>query len=35
MTHEPTSFRDRLLAVDRFERYQSAGELLAALDAGR
>jgi FixJ family two-component response regulator len=23
---------DRLLAVDRFERYQSAGELLAALD---
>ena len=24
---------DRLLAVDRFERYQSAGELLAALDA--
>jgi FixJ family two-component response regulator len=29
---------DRLLAVDRFERYQSAGELLAALDeqvAGR
>jgi eukaryotic-like serine/threonine-protein kinase len=24
---------DRLLAVDRFERYQSAGEVLAALDA--
>jgi len=24
---------DRLLAVDRFERYQSARELLAALDA--
>ncbi len=24
---------DRLLAVDRFERFQSAGELLAALDA--
>jgi serine/threonine protein kinase len=33
-----TSFQpvlDRLLAVDRFERYQSAAELLAALDASR
>jgi CheY-like chemotaxis protein len=33
-----TSFQpvlDRLLAVDRFERYQSAAELLEALDASR
>jgi serine/threonine-protein kinase PpkA len=29
--HQP--ILDRLLAVDRFERYQSAGEVVAALDA--